>query len=390
MINPKSTSADKKRIVGIAFIVIVSVILLIQSYGKAYRDSGYDFTSYIYASKLLSEDQNPYDPTSSVASQIDYPKPSFPYIYPLTLAFLMTPLSYIPYSVAISIWFFAGLFSLLFTIYLLTKRETNETGGYRKRTDISIVSSLAILLLFNIVQNNFLNGQLNFIILLLSVLSYDYCSRGKKFTAAFVLALAVSLKLTPVIFLLYFLLKKEYKLFLYSTAMIPLLLLLPYLLIGNNITAFYSYYANNFLFEPGQNLNFLLSIFNNVYGRIAVIIALLLILISITLLYGKYRSRIIQNNVFSVYCLFLLLLTPKLQTHTLIFIMPAVVIFLMQVSDSFKELKKLPIFLAAFSLIVFYISRSVDIFNLVYLTIFILLISLVLNLHVLKRYQAVQ
>ena len=339
---------------------------------------------------MCIRDRNPYDPTSSVASQIDYPKPSFPYIYPLTLAFLMTPLSYIPYSVAISIWFFAGLFSLLFTIYLLTKRETNETGGYRKRTDISIVSSLAILLLFNIVQNNFLNGQLNFIILLLSVLSYDYCSRGKKFTAAFVLALAVSLKLTPVIFLLYFLLKKEYKLFLYSTAMIPLLLLLPYLLIGNNITAFYSYYANNFLFEPGQNLNFLLSIFNNVYGRIAVIIALLLILISITLLYGKYRSRIIQNNVFSVYCLFLLLLTPKLQTHTLIFIMPAVVIFLMQVSDSFKELKKLPIFLAAFSLIVFYISRSVDIFNLVYLTIFILLISLVLNLHVLKRYQAVQ
>jgi len=390
MINPKSTSADKKRIVGIAFIVIVSVILLIQSYGKAYRDSGYDFTSYIYASRLLSEDQNPYDPISSVASQIDYPKPSFPYIYPLTLAFLMTPLSYIPYSVAISIWFFAGLFSLLFTIYLLTKRETNETGGYRKRTDISIVSALAILLLFNIVQNNFLNGQLNFIILLLSVLSYDYCSRGKKFTAAFVLALAVSLKLTPVIFLLYFLLKKEYKLFLYSTAMIPLLLLLPYFLIGNNITAFYAYYAYNFLFEPGQNLNFLLSIFNNVYGRIAVIIAMLLILISITLLYGKNRSRIIQNNVFSIYCLFLLLLTPKLQTHTMIFIMPAVVTFLMQVSDSFKELKKLPIILAAFSLIVFYISRSVDIFNLVYLTIFILLISLVLNLHVLKRYQAVQ
>jgi len=390
MINPKSTSADKKRIVGIAFIVIVSVILLIQSYGKAYRDSGYDFTSYIYASRLLSVNQNPYDPASSVTSQIDYPKPSFPYIYPLTLAFLMTPLSYIPYSVAISIWFFAGLFSLLFTIYILSKRETNGTGGYWKRTDISIVSALAILLLFNIVQNNFLNGQLNFIILLLSVLSYDYCSRGKKFTAAFVLALAISLKLTPVIFLLYFLLKKEYKLFLYSTAMIPLLLLLPYLLIGNNITAFYAYYANNFLFEPGQNLNFLLSIFNNVYGRIAVIIALLLILISITLFYGKYRSRIIQNNVFSIYCLFLLLLTPKLQTHTLIFIMPAVVIFLMQVSDSFKELKKLPIILAAFSLIVFYISRSVDIFNLVYLTIFILMISLVLNLHVLKRYQAVQ
>ena len=390
MINPKSTSADKKRIVGIAFIVIVSVILLIQSYGKAYRDSGYDFTSYIYASRLLSVNQNPYDPASSVTSQIDYPKPSFPYIYPLTLAFLMTPLSYIPYSVAISIWFFAGLFSLLFTIYILSKRETNGTGGYWKRTDISIVSALAILLLFNIVQNNFLNGQLNFIILLLSVLSYDYCSRGKKFSAAFVLALAVSLKLTPVIFLLYFLLKKEYKLFIYGTAMIPLLLLLPYLMIGNNITAFYAYYANNFLFEPGQNLNFLLSIFNNVYGRIAVIIALLLILISITLLYGKNRSRIIQNNVFSIYCLFLLLFTPKLQTHTLIFIMPAVVIFLMQVSDSFKELKKLPIILAAFSLIVFYISRSVDVFNLVYLTIFILLISLVLNLHVLKRYQAVQ
>lgn len=390
MINPKSTSADKKRIAGIAFIAIVSVILLIQSYGKAYRDSGYDFTSYIHASRLLSEDQNPYDPASSVASLIDYPKPSFPYIYPLTLAFLMTPLSYIPYNIAISIWFFAGLFSLLFTIYLLTKRESNETGDSRKQTDVSFISALAILLLFNIVQNNFLNGQLNFIILFLSVLSYDYCSRGKKFKAAFVLALAVSLKLTPVIFLLYFLLKKEYKLFLYSTIMIPLLLLLPYLLIGNNITAFYVYYANNFLLEPGQNLNFLLSIFNNVYGRIAVIVTLLLILISITLFYGKYRSLVIQQNVFSIYCLFLLLLTPKMQTHTLIFIMPAVVIFVMQVSDSFKELKKPPIILAAFSLIIFYFSRSVDIFYLAYLTIIILLISLVLNLQVLKRYQAVQ
>lgn len=390
MINPKSTSADKKRIAGIAFIVIVSVILLIQSYGKAYRDSGYDFTSYIHASRLLSEDQNPYDPASSVASLIDYPKPSFPYIYPLTLAFLMTPLSYIPYSIAISIWFFAGLFSLLFMIYLLTKRESNETGDSSKQTDVSFISALAILLLFNIIQNNFLNGQLNFIILFLSVLSYDYCSRGKKFKAAFVLALAVSLKLTPVIFLLYFLLRKEYKLFLYSTIMIALLLLLPYLLIGNNITAFYVYYANNFLLEPGQNLNFLLSIFNNVYGRIAVIVTLLFILISITLFYGKYRSLVIQQNVFSIYCLFLLLLTPKLQTHTLIFIMPAVVIFLMQVSDSFKELKKPPIILAALSLIIFYFSRSVDIFYLAYLTIIILLISLVLNLHVLKRYQAVQ
>ncbi|MBL8015926.1 MAG: DUF2029 domain-containing protein, partial [Ignavibacteria bacterium] len=259
-----------------------------------------------------------------------------------------------------------------------------------KQTDVSFISALAILLLFNIVQNNFLNGQLNFIILFLSVLSYDYCSRGKKFKAAFVLALAVSLKLTPVIFLLYFMLKKEYKLFLYSTIMIPLLLLLPYLLIGNNITAFYVYYANNFLLEPGQNLNFLLSIFNNVYGRIAVIVTLLLILISITLFYGKYRSLAIQQNVFSIYCLFLLLLTPKLQTHTLIFIMPAVVIFLMQVSDSFKELKKPPIILAALSLIIFYFSRSVDIFYLAYLTIIILLISLVLNLQVLKRYQAVQ
>lgn len=390
MISSKNIFDDKKRIVAIAFIAIVSVILLIQSYGKAYRDSGYDFTSYIYASRLLSENQNPYDPASTVASQTDYPKPSFPYIYPLTLAFLMIPLSFIPYYLAISIWFFAGLFSLLSTIYLLSKRERNETAENRKRTDLSILSALAILLLFNIVQNNFLNGQLNFIILFLSVLSYEYGSRGQKFKAAFVLALAVSLKLTPVIFLVYFLLKKEYRLFVYSTAMIPLLLLLPYLLVGSDIISLYSYYANSFLLQPGENLNFLLSFFSNIYERIAVIIAMLLILTSISFLYGKNRSRLIQNNVFSIYCLFLLLFTPKLQTHTLIFILPAVTIYLMQVTDSFKELKKLPSILAAFSLVVFYLSRSVDIFNLVYLTIFSLAISLVLNLHAFKRAQAVQ
>lgn len=386
MLDLKNIFADKKSIAAVVFIAVVSVILLIQSYGKATRDSGYDFTSYIYASALLAEQQNPYDPGAVLKKKTDYPKPPFPYIYPLTAAFLLTPFNYIPYQVSVVIWFIGGLISLLVTIHVLSNSASKDKSFFHKRTGFPVFSALIILLLINIIQNNFLNGQINFVILLLLVLCYRSYAKGSSITAAFLLALAVSIKLTPALFLLYFLINREYKLVLFSLIFIPVLILLPYLAAGNKIWEFYFYYYSHFLVEPGQNQNSLLGIAGSAYAKFALLTFIIAMLAFFSLFYRKNRAGLNELNIFSVYFLFLLLLTPKLQTHTLVFILPAFQLFLIQVMDYHKKLKKAYIYiLPPAALSVFYVSRATDAFNLVYLTIIILLIYLLLNLNSLRH-----
>ena len=52
------------------------VVLLFQAFRMAYRDVGYDFTSYLLAARALRDGSNPY--------QLEMP---FPYLYPLFPAF---------------------------------------------------------------------------------------------------------------------------------------------------------------------------------------------------------------------------------------------------------------------------------------------------------------
>lgn len=387
MLKLKNIFKTRNQAVSLIFIIIVSVILLIQSYGKAYRDSGYDFTSYIYSSKLLSEQQNPYDNSKNVQAHLDYPKPSFPYIYPLTFAFIMTPFNYFPYYLSISIWFFAGLICLMHTIKILLISAETENEYFRVKPEFTIVSALLMLFLFNITQNNFLNGQLNFILLYLVTLSYYMDTKGKIFLPALTLAFAVSIKLTPVIFLIYFLVNKKYKLVIYSIIMTVILLFIPYVLIGDKIISFYNYYLSNFLFNPEENLNFILNTFGNVYLSPVTVLILLLILILVNLLYQKYKTGFIQLHLFSFYCVFLLLLTPKLQTHTLIFVLPAfemIILLILYIHRKFN-LRYLYILLAAL-LIILYISKPLDMFNLLYFFILILLITIVLNINNIRKY----
>ncbi len=61
------TALSNRRWVKIAALVLLSVLLmvfLIQAYNKAYRDVGYDFTSYLLSAQAVLTGENPFETDS--------------------------------------------------------------------------------------------------------------------------------------------------------------------------------------------------------------------------------------------------------------------------------------------------------------------------------------
>src|SRR5690606_38645342 len=138
----------------LVFIGLVTIFFLIQTYGKAYRDYGYDFTSYLLSSKAFYSGLNPY--------QTETP---FPFIYPLFLCLVLQPLIILPYWLAVFLWFIGSFFAIFFSAFMFL-RMLRPTISEKS---IIVIFGCLYLLLFPIISNNYLNGQINFFIVLLCV-----------------------------------------------------------------------------------------------------------------------------------------------------------------------------------------------------------------------------
>src|SRR5262245_48455862 len=86
------------------------VVFLGQTYTRAHRSYGYDFASYLASASALVDGGDPYHTASR-----------FPYIYPLFLAFVLVPLTKVPYDVAVALWFAAGAASAWLAARLVTR-----------------------------------------------------------------------------------------------------------------------------------------------------------------------------------------------------------------------------------------------------------------------------
>ena len=102
--------AREVRLCALALMGGLGVVLLFQAFRMAYRDEGYDFTSYLLAARALRDGGNPY--------QVAMP---FPYLYPLFLAFALMPLTFVPYWLANAVWLVACLAGLVASCLLLER-----------------------------------------------------------------------------------------------------------------------------------------------------------------------------------------------------------------------------------------------------------------------------
>jgi hypothetical protein len=319
----------RKQYWALAFIAVVLLVLLFQTLRKAYRLDGNDLTSYLLSAQALLDGGNPY--------AINTP---FPYIYPLFLAFVIVPLTMVPYWVANVAWFILNVIGLLISCIVLIEAAHDEI-----KADIgwhlAIPGLIVFLVAFSPIQNNLLNGQVNLIVLACCIMFFKSFTRNSAAVGAVWLAAAIALKLLPAVLLGFLLVRRKFRFALFTVAFAILFCLLPGLIVGENLLAYYASYLHSFLLRglaavgggeaTGFNLQSLLAYFFPWFGQSAwvrlvslLLSALLVLAVDLVVIRSPHAQRHVWG--FCAYLIGSLLLSPVGETHHLVFAIPAIVL----------------------------------------------------------------
>ncbi len=305
--------------------VLVLLVFLVQAFHRAYRPEGYDFTPRLEAARALVSGINPYS----------LPTP-FPLTYPLFICVLLLPLAWLPYGLANLLWFLLGAACLWFSA-----RWTLEAYDSRaKERDSRAVFILFFFALMNLIQNNFVNGQVNLAVLALCLLFFKSLNQKRPAAAGAFLAAAVAFKCTPIILAAYLVFRREWKTLAWMVFFTPLFLFaLPALFGGTAIFGYYHDYFFNYVLPsfaspplpPGGNFqlkNYLHAALPFLQGTGLSLATDLpvLVLPALLQLTVKKPSLKFQVLLFSAYLALAPWLTPVSETHHLAALFPAVLI----------------------------------------------------------------
>jgi alpha-1,2-mannosyltransferase len=177
-----------------------------------------DFNVYYHAAKEVLAGRDPYQNSLGAWT---------PYLYPPLLAELLIPLSMLSLPIAAYLWFLisaASMFSAARmsasmsawmsgeTLRWTSLKRESEDGDViesrepqlaRHRALQAAIAAGAIVVLIRFVLDTFNLGQVNTVVAGLAVAHIYFYARDKKALSAIALVLAVSIKLTPAVFLVY-------------------------------------------------------------------------------------------------------------------------------------------------------------------------------------------
>lgn len=128
-----------------------------------------------------------------------------PFSYPPIAAILFTPFSLVPMQVASTALILAGVGMLAFTLALFLR----SVLAWNQKTKALLVWLLPVALLLEPVRNTMNYGQINLVLMLL--VSVDCLGRDPRWPRGALVGIAAAVKLTPAVFILYFLVKKDYR-----------------------------------------------------------------------------------------------------------------------------------------------------------------------------------
>lgn len=325
LINKPQTG---KLLIGLLFAF--NILLLFQSYRKAYRPIGYDLSSYLLSAEAFLNGANPYQ-TNTV----------FPFIYPLFLCVVLVPLSLLPYWLSVFLWFAANLAALFFSVKIFLRLHY---GAGLSRQRFLLFFSLSFFMLYEIISNNFLNGQINMLVLFLCIVFLHYYLKQKKGKAGWLLAAAIVIKLTPAILLAYLFFRKDFKsLFLVILQCAVLAVLLPMLFVGSQAFELYDYYFQTFIAarlspaetEAGTVSFSLMPVMTARFPQLPSLLAFVLSsaivvvpLACLQLFTPTSKKNRKELYLFSLYLLGMLFLSPMSETHHLIHIYPTLLLIM--------------------------------------------------------------
>jgi len=304
-------------------------VLLLQTLHKASRPQGSDLMAYLAAARALLAGQDPY-----------VIQGRFYYMYPLPLAVLSIPLAFLPWKLAVTLWFLVSVGALVWAADVLAELATEhldlETGPSLERWGFG---AALWFLLFDPIQNNLVNGQINFQLLLLCLLFLRALLGGRQVRAAVFLAAAVSIKITPALLLAFAVVRRRWGIAAVAVMGTIALWLSPLPLVGRDLFRFYGTFLGYVLPFAAQGLfpaphgvafsvNRLVSLLPDgwagpLWGR-AVAAGLPLAVLALLEVAGlRRRSSARDVWIFAAYLLVILLATPFSEVHHLAYLVPA-------------------------------------------------------------------
>lgn len=206
----------------------VLIYILIESRGEG------DLTIFLKASRDLADGKNMY--------LIMYNE-WFRYYYDVLFALLLFPLTFLPFYFAKLTWLVLNVF-FVFRIWKIISHWL-PLNQWSEKTKI-IFTLLSFLFVMRFLRDNFHVAQVTIFILYLTLEGLYHIGKNKKIAGSAFLALGITIKILPVVFIPYLFYRKEWKAALYTIAFVAVFLLLPALFIG--------YHFNNELLTERWNL----------------------------------------------------------------------------------------------------------------------------------------
>jgi alpha-1,2-mannosyltransferase len=326
--KPSPRVKDDKWVLAVrCVIVLLMLVWLIQAFHKAYRAEGYDLTPRFEAAQALLHGTDPY--------KLSTP---FPLTYPLFICVLLMPLALLPYGLANFLWFVVSAASLYFLCDTVLK-ALRPGSDLRERT---LTAGMFFLGALVILQNNFVNGQVNLFVLALCLFCFRSLSDKKPALAGLSLAAAIAFKLTPLVLVGYLFLRREWKALFFTLAGILLFAFgLPALFAGPAILDYYQGYLTSYvlpsfsaittdLAETFQFKNYLHALAPGLTGPVLSGFADLLILAPLAWVQwrgGKESGERREMALFSAYLAVSLWLSPISETHHLAALFPGLLLW---------------------------------------------------------------
>ena len=325
--KPKWTGIKLTLFISLCLAAVVGGFYFAGRSGGDPEIYGNDFNVYYHASRDVIAGRDPYKNSLSEWT---------PYLYPPLLAELLVPLALLPLTVAAYIWFLISAFSVIGTGAMCARMLPES------RAPKWFVAAGAMVIVFRFVLDNFNLGQVNAMVTALAVAHVVLYARGKKFWSALALAIAVSIKLTPAIFLVYHIAKLRLRYAIACTALVGAITALSFLPMGTAAPIAFSEFANRTLrneqgynlADPGnQSLRGALARLtatdtgvtrDNVDSRIVLSgsSVLLSIIVLAAAVWGAARARDEMSAVASFFCCAVLLSPLSWKAHFIMLILP--------------------------------------------------------------------
>ncbi|WP_228822043.1 MULTISPECIES: glycosyltransferase 87 family protein [Nocardia] len=131
-----------------------------------------------------------------------------PFIYPPFAALVLAPFALLPWDIAAFSFFVTSTAALALTLYLVARRVW--PGETERRTALfATACALPLAMLLEPTRSTLDFGQVN--LLLMALVAADCLTEKPKWRRGMLIGLAAAIKLTPAAFVLYFLVRKDYK-----------------------------------------------------------------------------------------------------------------------------------------------------------------------------------